>query len=84
MAVLSGRRRVVRAVRIVPAFPARDGRQRRFQLKTKFIDTAEIYDGSQLVSLRSYLKHGLLGDSIVAWVGPCKVSLDHMVDGEDL
>lgn len=53
-------------------------------MKTKFIDTAEIYDGSQLVSLRSYLKHGLLGDSIVAWVGPCKVSLDHMVDGEDL
>ena len=42
------------------------------------------YDGAQLVSLNSYLKHGLLGDSIVAWVGACDVSFEHMVDGEDL
>lgn len=42
------------------------------------------YDGSQLRSLFSYLEHGVLGDSIVAWRGPCEVSLDHMIDGEDL
>src|SRR5665213_200594 len=42
------------------------------------------YDGAQLVSLNSYLKHGLLGDSIVAWVGACDVSFEHMVDGEDI
>jgi hypothetical protein len=53
-------------------------------VKSKFLATTEKYDGSQLVSLRNYLKHGLLGDSIVAWIGPCDVSLDHMVDGEDL
>ncbi len=53
-------------------------------MKSKFIDELENYDGSQLVSLRSYLRHKLLGDSIVAWVGSCDVTFEHMVDGEDL
>jgi len=53
-------------------------------VKSLFLETTEQYDGSQLVSLRNYLKHQLLGDSIVAWVGPCDVHIDHMVDGEDL
>ena len=41
------------------------------------------YDGSQLRSLFAYEKYGLLGDSMVAWRGPCAVDFDHMVDGED-
>lgn len=53
-------------------------------MKGKFLDTQELYDGAQLASLRGYLKHEILGDSIVAWVGPCSVSVEHMVDGEDL
>ena len=53
-------------------------------MKSKFLEHTELYDGSQLVSLRSYLKHHILGDSIVAWIGPCDVTLEHMVDGEDL
>lgn len=53
-------------------------------MKSKFLEITEKYDGAQLVSLRNYLKHGLLGDSIVAWVGACDVTFDHMVDGEDL
>lgn len=53
-------------------------------MKYKFIETEESYDGAQLASLRGYLKHGLLGDSIIAWVGPCNVLVEHMVDGEDL
>lgn len=53
-------------------------------MKSKFIESNELYDGAQLVSLRSYLKFGILGDSVVSWIGPCDVSLDHMVDGEDL
>ncbi|NJL24492.1 MAG: DUF366 family protein [Calothrix sp. SM1_5_4] len=53
-------------------------------MKFKFLSTNEAYDGTQLVSLRSYLSHGLLGDSIVAWVGPCEIRPEHMVDGEDL
>lgn len=53
-------------------------------MKYKFLTTEESYDGAQLASLRNYLKHQLLGDSCVAWVGPCDVSLEHMIDGEDL
>lgn len=29
------------------------------------------------------MEFGVLGDSIIAWRGPCDVTLDHMVDGED-
>jgi hypothetical protein len=53
-------------------------------VKTKFLSNIETYDGTQLVSLRNYLQHGILGDSIIAWIGPCDISFDHMVDGEDL
>ncbi len=47
-------------------------------------DDQASYDGTQLRSLFAYLDHGILGDSILAWIGPCHVSFDHMVDGEDL
>ncbi len=53
-------------------------------MKTKFLSSDEKYDGAQLVSLRNYLQHGMLGDSVVAWVGACDVAFEHMVDGEDL
>lgn len=53
-------------------------------MKSKWIENEIKYDGSQLRSLFAYLDHGVLGDSIVAWAGPCDVSFDHMVDGEDL
>lgn len=53
-------------------------------MKTKFIENEFTYDGSQLRSLFCYLDHGLQGDSVVAWIGPCAVSNEHMVDGEDL
>lgn len=53
-------------------------------MKQKFLNSTEKYDGAQLISLRNYLEHGLLGDSVVAWIGACDVSFEHMVDGEDL
>lgn len=53
-------------------------------MKSKWITEKIKYDGTQLKSLFAYLEHGVLGDSIVSWVGPCQVSFDHMVDGEDL
>lgn len=53
-------------------------------MKTKILKTKETYDGTQLRSQFAYLQHRLLGDSAVAWVGPCNVSFEHMVDGEDL
>lgn len=55
--------------------------------KTRFLEVNEtqaLYDGSQLRSLYAYMEHGILGDSIVAWVGPCEVGFEKMVDGEDL
>jgi hypothetical protein len=51
---------------------------------TKFIEKEFPYNGTQLRSLFAYLDHGLLGDSIVSWIGPCDISFDHMVDGEDI
>ena len=53
-------------------------------MKSLWIDKNIKYDGSQLHSLYSYLNHKVLGDSIVSWAGECDVTLDHMVDGEDL
>ena len=53
-------------------------------MKTLFLAKTETYDGTQLRSLFAYLNHQVLGDSIVSWVGPCSVSFEHMVDGEDL
>jgi hypothetical protein len=55
--------------------------------QSKFLNLSNeksAYDGTQLKSLFAYLDHGILGDSIVSWVGPCDVPFEHMVDGEDL
>ena len=51
-------------------------------MKTYFSERLEIYDGSQLASLFAYQRFNILGDSIVAWLGPCDVT-KHMVDAED-
>lgn len=53
-------------------------------MKTKFLKEEFLYDGSQMKPLDNYLKHDLLGDSCIAWVGPCQISFDKMLDGEDL
>lgn len=53
-------------------------------MKSLFVQNEFPYDGTQLKSLFGYLEHGIQGDSVVSWVGPCSVSFDHMIDGEDL
>lgn len=53
-------------------------------MKNLFIDTEFQYDGTQLRSLYTYLEHGILGDSLVGWVGPCQIDSARMVDGEDI
>jgi uncharacterized protein len=53
-------------------------------MKTLFLKQNIKYNGEQLKPLTNYLQHGLLGNSAVAWVGPCAVSIEHMIDGEDL
>ncbi len=52
-------------------------------MKSLFIDKKFTYDGSQLRPLFAYENYKILGDSIVAWIGPCNITLDHMVDLED-
>jgi hypothetical protein len=52
-------------------------------MKAKFIKGAIAYDGAQLNSLWAYREHGVQGDSIVAFQGPCEVSVDKLVDLED-
>lgn len=52
-------------------------------MRSLLIEKEFRYDGSQLRPLFAYMTTGLSGDSIVAWQGPCDVSLDKMVDGED-
>lgn len=53
-------------------------------MKSNFDEKVLPYTGHELSPLRNYLKYGLLGDSVVAWIGPCKVELSEMVDGEDV
>lgn len=53
-------------------------------MKAQWIDQEFEYDGTQLSSLFAYMGHGVLGDSIVAWIGPCSIAFEHMVDGEDV
>ena len=53
-------------------------------MQSKWFDHKFKYDGTQLRSLFAYLDHKVLGDSVVSWVGPCEVTFEHMVDGEDL
>ncbi|MFP5518982.1 MAG: DUF366 family protein [Bdellovibrionia bacterium] len=53
-------------------------------MKTLFLKNEFLYDGTQLRPLYAYLEHKVLGNSVVSWVGPCQISFQHMVDGEDL
>lgn len=53
-------------------------------MKTLFVSEKIKYDGEQLKPLTNYLRHGLLGNSLVSWIGPCDVTVEHMIDGEDL
>ncbi|MEW6026583.1 MAG: DUF366 family protein [Planctomycetota bacterium] len=42
------------------------------------------YTGRQLTSLWAYRNFGLLGDSIVAFIGPCNIPFSQMADVEDI
>lgn len=53
-------------------------------LKTHFIDQSLCYDGSQLSPHWIYRNHHLLGDSLVGFLGPARLSLDQMVDLADV
>jgi len=52
-------------------------------VKARFIEEPLIYSGDQLRSHWAYEEHDVQGDSIVAFIGPCDVSLQKMVDLAD-
>lgn len=52
-------------------------------MKKLFIPKKMKYDGSQLRPLFAYENYKIQGDSIISWIGPCNVTLEHMVDFED-
>jgi len=53
-------------------------------MRFHFSDSPLTYDGTQLRSHFIYRQWDILGPACVAFVGPCRVSLDHMVDLEDV
>jgi len=53
-------------------------------MKTYFVDTPMPYTGDALSNHWAYRNFGILGDSIIAFAGPCQVEKDDMVDLEDV
>ena len=54
------------------------------RLQIHLDDQTRAYSGRELCSHFAYRTFGLLGDSAVAFVGPCRVDLEDMVDLEDV
>lgn len=52
-------------------------------MKQHLSNVLELYTGEQLQSNFAYKHFGVIGDSIVAFCGPCDVKADRMVDIED-
>lgn len=53
-------------------------------LQTRTLDTETLYDGLQLAPHWIYKNTGLQGNALIAFIGPADVTLDHMVDQEDV
>ena len=53
-------------------------------MKTLFVDETIKYEGHQLAPHFIYKNFHLLGDSIIAFMGPVDVKIDEMVDLEDV
>lgn len=53
-------------------------------MKSRFIKDEIKYTGEQLRSHFAFETFGIAGDSIVAFVGPCDVKPEYMVDVDDL
>jgi hypothetical protein len=53
-------------------------------METRFLEDEIPYTGAELRSQWIAQRAGLRGDSAVAFLGPCEVAPEHMVDQEDL
>lgn len=53
-------------------------------METFFVEERCTYTGEQLSSLFTYRNFRIQGDSVIAFIGPCRVELTEMVDLEDV
>ena len=53
-------------------------------MKTHFSEIELKYDGTQLQSHFAYNNFDIISDSIVAFIGPCDVKKENLVDLEDV
>ena len=53
-------------------------------MKFLYLEKKMKYDGSALASRWIYLNHGISGDTVLAFCGPCDVDFKFMADGQDL
>lgn len=53
-------------------------------LQTKLSEESTLYDGTQLRSHWIYETFDMVGDAMVAFIGPANVTIEHMVDLEDV
>jgi uncharacterized protein len=60
------------------------GWERPLLLETRFLDQPQNYDGTQLAPHWIYRNSGIQGNALVAFTGEAEVSLDHLVDLEDV
>jgi hypothetical protein len=52
-------------------------------MRSRFLKEEIGYTGEQLHSLFAYDTFGIAGDSVIAFIGPCDISLKEIVDLED-
>lgn len=52
-------------------------------MRSRFLKEEIGYTGEQLHSLYTYDNFGIAGDSVIAFIGPCDISLKEIVDLED-
>lgn len=52
-------------------------------LRTRLLAGSHAYDGSPLGGHWAYTKHGIQGDSLLAFEGPCEVKIEALADLED-
>lgn len=52
-------------------------------LRTRLLAGTHAYDGSPLGGHWAYLNHGIQGDSLLAFEGPCRVEVEALADLED-
>lgn len=53
-------------------------------MRVHFAEGVEAYDGGQLRGGWIEERFGIAPDCVVAWIGPCDVAREHMIDLEDL